>query len=68
MRTRERVDGALKDVIYPYLVALRALIDIGVEHAEKNMVELRTEEVGRLFPDFLGIFMPTTLVGLCSGM
>ena len=39
---REGVAG----VIYPYLAALRALVDAGVEHAEKFIVELRTEEVG----------------------
>ena len=33
-------------VIYPYLAALRALADAGVEGAEKYIVELRTDEVG----------------------
>ena len=33
-------------VIYPYLAALRALTEAGVEHAEKYIVELGTEEVG----------------------
>ena len=42
----ERVDGDLKNVIYPYLAALRALVDADVEGAEKYIVELRTEEVG----------------------
>ena len=33
-------------IIYPYLAALRALSDAGVEGVEKYIVELRTEEVG----------------------
>ena len=43
----ERGAGDLKNVIYPYLAALRALVDAGVEGAEKYIVELRTEEVRR---------------------
>ena len=35
----------LKNVIYPYLAALRALADAGVRGAEKYIIELRTEEV-----------------------
>ena len=42
----ERVAGDLRNVIFPYLAALRALTDAGVEHAEKYIVGLRTEEVG----------------------
>ena len=42
----EREAVNLKDVIYPYLAALRALADAGVKGAEKYIVELRTEEVG----------------------
>ena len=43
----ERGADDLKNVIYPYLAALRALADAGVKGAEKYIVELRTEEVGR---------------------
>ena len=44
--TTEGVAGDLKGVIYPYLAALRALTDAGVEGTEKYIVELRIEEVG----------------------
>ena len=42
----EDIMEGLVGVIYPYLAALRALNDAGVEEVEKYIVELRTEEVG----------------------
>ena len=42
----EGIMERLAGVIYPYLAALRALTDAGVEGVEKFIVELRTEEVG----------------------
>ena len=36
----------IREVIYPYLAAHQALIDIGVENAEKYIFELRDQEVG----------------------
>lgn len=36
----------LSTIIYPYLAAFRALTDVGVENAEKYIVDMRTKEVG----------------------
>ncbi len=41
----ERYASDLKNVIYPYLAAYQALTDVGVENAEKCIVDMRTEEV-----------------------
>lgn len=42
----EGITEGVAGIIYPYLAALRALSDAGVEGVEKYIVELRTEEVG----------------------